>query len=62
MYIIVKIVKLCPQERQVARDAQWARGEEAGEDDQHEHEELVILLTLLHLALSLRDRGSTGEL
>ena len=62
MYIIVKIVKLCPQERQVARDAQWSRGEEAGEDDQHEHEELVILLTLLHLALSLRDRGSTGKL
>ena len=57
MYIIVKIVKLCPQERQVARDAKWARGEEAGEDDQHEHEELVILLALLHLALSLRDCG-----
>ena len=56
------IVKLCPQERQVARDAQWARGEEAREDDQHEHEELVILLALLHLALSLRDRGSTGKL
>ena len=62
MYIIVKIVKLCPQERQVARDAQWARSKEAGEDDQHEHEELVILLALLHLALSLRDRGSTCKL
>ena len=57
MYIIVKIVKLCPQERQVARDAKWARGEEAGEDDQREHEELVILLALLHLALPLRDSG-----
>ena len=57
MYIIVKIVKLCPQECQVARDAQWARGEEAREDDQHEHEELVILLALLHLALPLRDCG-----
>ena len=57
MYIIVKIVKLCPQERQVARDAQWARGEEAGEDDQHKHEELIILLALFHLALSLRDGG-----
>ena len=62
MYIIVKIVKLYPQERQVARDAQWARGEEAGEDDQHEHEELVVLLALLHLALSLRDRGDAGKL
>ena len=39
-----------------------SRGEEAGEDDQHEHEKLVVLLALLHLALSLSDRGDAGKL